>query len=334
MKSKKKFPKRSPYLIFRKISRDEYEVSQAFDSKTYYTDRKAAAFLKRLDGKTNPYHLPYGYSKTDVKQLLRELHDKNMLIPDKKITPDGIGSFMYPLVYCYPKRIHRQIASVVNFLLLLSFIPVFILGWYVHGHIPTYIYMLNKWEIIVACLVGLAVGITCHELAHACAGLAYGGQLFEFGIGLNHFAPAAYSLIDMSGIKSRIKQVQVYAAGIECNLLLYGICMCLVPSDVINPLIIYVTGLVNLGLAIGNSLPFAGVDGLEVLSLIVGKEDLLKQAKERIRSSKRQRKPPKFPKNIKDAVALTASYVLVAFQFVLPVLLVYEGFNWVRLIWH
>ncbi len=52
-----KYPRRSPYLMYKRTGRDEVVVEHYLLSGTYRLNHKTAAFIKRLDGKHSPYSL-------------------------------------------------------------------------------------------------------------------------------------------------------------------------------------------------------------------------------------------------------------------------------------
>ena len=89
-------------------------------------------------------------------------------------------------------------------------------------------------------------------------------------------------------------------------------------------------GVINLAMAILNSLPLSCFDGIKILSIITGKEDVLDYAKELIKHRKDYLR--KQERNARRVAVITASYGLMCFQIVLPILVVYEGLSFVRLI--
>lgn len=321
-----KYPRRSPYLIYKRVGKDEYKVENYLYSEAYRVDFVTTAFLRQLDGRHNPYALLPKCDKEYVRKLLRNLKDCNLLAPEKKLLTLGIGRCMYPLMYCYPGKIQKLLAEVWNLLLMILFIPMLIKGMCIYGSGSFSVYMQSKNELYLGMLIGVSVGISLHELSHSCAGLTYGGHLFEIGIGTYFFIPMGYVLLDNTHIKNRFHRIQIYAAGVEMNLLLYGVFMRLVPTGFISPFVMYVAAFENLGLAILNMLPLDRVDGIKILSIILRKKDLLKHAKTMIKRRKYYRRNPR------KIVAVSAAYALVGFQVVIPILFVCEGYNLVKLI--
>lgn len=325
-----RYPRKSPYLIYKRSAKDEYRIENYLYSESYRLNNKAVAFLKCLDGRHNPYKLLPGHSKADVRQKIRELKACHLLAPKKEMLVHGIGSCMYPLIYCYPGRLQKFLAQIYNFLLMALFIPVFILGLCYGTQSTFHVYAQSKGELFAAMILGTVIGVAMHELSHTCAGLAYGAHIFEIGIGTQFFIPMEYVLMDDSNVRNRLQKIQINAAGIEMNFLLYGVFMLLIPSGFVSPFIIKACSLVNLVMAILNALPLNGLDGMKIISTVFKKEDLLKYAKRIIRNRKKQGRKPE--RSVGTIAVVAASYGLIGFQIVLPLLLIYEGYSLVRLI--
>lgn len=114
------------------------------------------------------------------------------------------------------------------------------------------------------------------------------------------------------------------------NLLLYGVFICLSAAGFWKPFVMKLSGTINLAMAILNTLPLSNFDGMKILAIITGKEDVLEHAKKLIRHRKKYLQKP--ASRARCIAALTASYGLVGFQLLLPMLLIYEGISLVRLI--
>ena len=321
-----KYPQKSPYLIYSHIGDNEYTVENRLTSERYRLDYMLYTFLRRLDGKRNPYSILPGVSRDVVRLLINDLREANLLASEKRIQRLGIGSCMYPLIYCYPGKTQKQLAKTWNYVLMMAFIPFFLIGLYLSVTGEFSVQMQSKSELYVGIVLGVGVGILLHELSHMCAGLTYGGQLFEMGVGTHCFLPMGYVLLDTEHIQTRTNKLQIYMAGIEINLLLYGVFMCLVPIGFLSPFVLYLAAIENLALATFNLLPFDGLDGIMILSTILGQTDILRKAKGIIKKRKCHRKTGK------NSTAVIAAYVLVGFQLLMPFLIAYEGYCLVRLI--
>lgn len=328
-----KYPARNPFILFKRIDKDTVEIKNWNDGEIYHLSKEGAHLLKKLDGKHNPYEIMQEYGRDSVKKILREFKICNLLAPKKKLESYGNGLFTYPLIYCYPNKVSRVFSRIWNLILSFFFLPTFALGLYLHCQgMITYCFF-SKYELFAGIFLGIIFGIVPHELSHICAGLSYNGHIFEIGVGVHYFLPMAYVLLDDSNVKSNLKKAQINAAGIEANMLLYGLFMCLSSFKTLNPFLMYQIGIVNLTMACINLLPLNGFDGLKIASNIMRKDDLLEYAKKTIRKSLRKRK-----NSSKDKITLSlpvlASYGLLSFQIVLPLLVVYEIYSWIMLIFY
>lgn len=316
-----KYPQKSPYLIYKGMSEGRHKIEDFLYDEIWLLDPMEMAILRSLDGRHNPDHLPPECGRDYVHKTLEEFRDNHLLAPEKKIEFHGIGSCTIPLVYCYPGKCIRFFARVCNNLLMTLFIPVFLLGGYFSKTAISDVYIQSKGELIAAILIGSFVGIAMHELAHAFAALAYGGNVFEIGAGVSCFLPMGYVLMNYDNVKNRMKRIQIHFAGIEMNLFLSGIFMLLKHH------FIYMI-LVNLIMAVINILPLDGQDGLNILSALFNKDNLLKDAKCLIRDFWYG----KTPRSIRSFTAVVASCCLAGFQVVLPLLAVIEGYSIVKLV--
>ena len=216
-----KYPRISPYLIFKQSGRNEYIVENYLYSESYRLNSRTASFLKQLDGKNDPYRFLPDCSKEQVSQLLQYLAACDLLEPKRKILTLGVGSFSYPLIYCYPGKGQKWLAKLWNQILIIMFIPMLVTGIFLQSQ-EIHIYIQSKSELYLSILIGELLGIALHELSHTCAGLAYGGHLSEIGIGMQYFFPMGYVLMDDRSVRGKWRQIQIDAAGIEMNLFLYG----------------------------------------------------------------------------------------------------------------
>ena len=212
---------------------------------------------------------------------------------------------------------------------MVFFIPIFIWGVVLSHTELFHVFIYSKSELYITLLIGTVAGIVLHELSHAIAGLAYDANVFEMGIGSQFFIPIGYALVDDHHVSQKTKRIQICAAGIEMNLSLYGVFMILAAMDVFNPSVMRWSGIINLTLAALNLLPFDGVDGIQILSIICSKEDLLDYAKNLVKNG---REKPRKPYSIGDVVSAVASYALIGFQLLLPVLAVYNVYTLFKIV--
>lgn len=327
-----KYPRKDPYLIFKKNGTDRVLVKHYLLDEEYSMNELTARFLKKLNGKRNPYQVLRGVKKPEVDRTIRNLRECGLLKSKQRITTLGIGSCMIPLVYCdcLPAFL-RSIAKIWNQCLVLLCIPLLIMGLIVANSGRIHIVNAGKAEMIIGLALALLSGAIFHELSHFCAALTYKAHVFEMGIGTHFFIPMGYAAIDYENVKGRMKRIQIVAAGIEMNLILYGVFMalCLLPSGIFTTYELYLAAVGNLGMAIVNILPLDGLDGLSILSEAFGKTNLYEIAKKTVRN--KWLRVAVLRKGLKGKLSVTGSYLLVAFQVMLPVLIVIEVISLFRI---
>ena len=322
-----KYPRKSPYLIYGKTEDGRYRVEDILHDDIWLLDPKEMAILSCLDGRHNPYKILPEYSRDDIQKTLEELEDNYLLAPKKKIQSAGIGSFSFPLIYCYPGKGITRFAKIYNFLLMTLFLPVFVLGLFVGKSGIFDIVPESIGELVLGILICSFTAIALHEVSHAFAALAYEGNIFEIGAGTSYFLPIGYVLIYYGNVKSRLKQIQINAAGIEMNLFLCGAFLLLKPV-LIRSFFINFFIFTNLVIAVLNILPLDGQDGLNILSILFGKDDLLEYSKGVVKDSWKG----KTPRSFRGFLAVAASCCLLGFQILIPLLAIVEGYSIIRLI--
>lgn len=257
-------------LLYKKIDESRYKVKNIENNEIFELGVNIVSFMNKLDGKTDPFMINTCLSASDIEDIMDFLWD-NELITKKKLKKIGFLSYGIPLFKVKTTQKMRIASRLLNFLLMIFFVPVFITGLYAVKDIYKLIDQ-NDFYLIGLC-VGSALGVILHECAHAIAGLGYNAHLFNCGI-IVGITPGAYVEIDDEPIQSSLKKAQISAAGIEMNLLLCGlsmICMCLFNSA---RSFLGAIALINLLLASVNVLPTIGVDGSQVINTLIG-DDLI-----------------------------------------------------------
>lgn len=306
------YPKMDRYLIFKRKA-DTVEVSNEVYEMKWEMDIEAARFLHALDGKTDPYKISAYMSREEVNQLLEVFEDEWLLSDDDKIIPLGFGTALIPLWTPKITRWYRLIGSLWNKILLFCWIPVFICG--------IWIFLMQDWNeswnalgIVERCLI-VIIGVALHELSHIAACLSYGGRFYELGIMTYCFFPGAYVMITFDNVKKRMKRVQISAAGIESNVLLAGVCLCLLKTGWINTAALLYGAFINVLLAVGNCSLIGDLDGMGICEELLGKGFLkkaillLKDSRGRARLRKR---------GINGEITIIACYLIVILQILLP----------------
>ena len=269
-----KYPKTIDTLLYKRIDKSTYHVKNGITGVVYEIGTDIVRFMNKLDGKTDPFMINTCLSDFEIEEVLDFLW-ANELVTKKKWKKIGFLTYGIPLFKVKTTQKMRIVSKILNFLLMISFVPIFIVGLYAVKDIYS-ISMVDKndFSYLLGLCVGTALGTILHEGAHASAGLGYNAHLFTCGIMIG-ITPGAYVELDDEHIKSSLKKAQISAAGIEMNLLLCGIsmiCMCL-----FNSALSLLGGIAfsNLLLASVNLLPIIGVDGSQIINKLIGGDDLI-----------------------------------------------------------
>lgn len=269
-----KYPKTIDTLLYKRIDKSTYHVKNGITGVVYEIGTDIVRFMNKLDGKTDPFMINTCLSDFEIEEVLDFLW-ANELVTKKKWKKIGFLTYGIPLFKVKTTQKMRIVSRLLNILLMISFVPIFIVGLYAVKDIYKLIDQ-NDFYLIGLC-VGSALGVTLHECGHAIAGLGYNAHLFSCGFMIG-ITPGAFVEIDDEDehIKSSLKKAQISAAGVEMNLLLCGlsmICMRLVNSAIS----LFLGGIAfsNLLLASVNLLPIIGVDGSQIINKLIGGDDLI-----------------------------------------------------------
>lgn len=268
-----KYPKTIDTLLYKKIDKSTYHVKNGITDVVYEIGIDIVSFMNKLDGKTDPFMINTCLSDFEIEEALDFLWD-NKLITKKKLKKVGFLSYGIPLFRVKTTQKMRIVSRLLNFLLMISFVPIFIVGLYAVKDKDIYSLIdQSDFSYLIGLYVGIGLGIILHECGHAIAGLGYNAHLFTCGIMIG-ITPGAYVEIDDEHIKSSLKRAQISGAGIEMNLLLCGISM--ICMYLFNSALSLFGGIAfsNLLLASVNLLPIIGVDGSQIINKLIG-DDLI-----------------------------------------------------------
>lgn len=126
----------------------------------------------------------------------------------------------------------RTLSKILNVTLMFAFIPILVSGILVYLNADEFWYrelsMLVRivYDHPVLCvwffdIFSLLIGVAIHEICHGIACRSYGGRVFVYRAIIN-ILPGFYTLMDESKVRSRLKKIQILAAGVEGNLFLAG----------------------------------------------------------------------------------------------------------------
>ena len=238
----------------------------------------------------------------------------------KRFTREGLSSFCFAVAYPKFKKGHRIVAGVCNKLLMISFLPILFVGLFIlkSGYWAA---GYEEMNIIWVYFLSLIPAMTFHEFAHAAATLAYGGKVHEFGVMVSFFViPGAYVKPDYENVKSRFQRAQIVAAGVEMNLFLAGLSLCLMIVPWVNSYLMLTSFLTNLMLALGNLALVHGIDGMHIFSEMMGTDNLILDSVELILDKKECRKMKK--RGINGRAGVLVSRLVLGLQLLLPVIMI------------
>lgn len=311
------YPKISSALTYKRIDAYTVEVTDHLTDNIFTFDIEAARYFRQLDGYTNPYKISTVFNREEVDNLIEVLDECGLTRLSNTIDV-SFGTKMKTL--WIPKRsaFLKSLACLCNALLLISWLPVFIIGIFVLINTLGHIEINCIW---LGCFIGIFGGVLFHELGHAFAGISYGARVFEIGIMVTYcILSGAYVLLDMSLVKKKLQRIQIDAAGVEMNFLLCGVFLifgALAPSfggifisaAVCNAFI----GAINLTF-------IKGLDGTSIVSELLGIDDIIDSAKNIVFNRKaRKRVIRQGPSGYATVIMC---YMLFALQIALPVLLI------------
>lgn len=244
---------KEPIYIATNSNGDEYEI-----------DRRLYEALLNANGK-RPLNLP-GKGRKLIPVL-----EKYGLIQTSRLQlyAGGINLYtVFPIGTVSEKttKICREINSVLpkaSTMILIAGICVrmlaTLLGW------PVDTESVSLWVYYI----GFIVSIMLHEAGHAVSGISSGYEMRDAGILLFFILPigAYVQCVDEKKDVSKAEAIQFALAGIECNLLIAGICLL---ASVFKPISMTMLLIAhsNIVLAVSNLIPRDGLDGEKALSAL------------------------------------------------------------------
>lgn len=309
------YPKISNCLIYKKHDMYSVEVTDYFTDEVYLVELEEAKYMKKLDGKTHPYDIETNLTEEEIDCLIAELDNCGLLKESNKIA--GGGTAMRTIWEPKWTIKLRIIAFLCNNLLMILWLPVLIIG---------IIVFKNNWLSIdfemtwLGNIIGLGFGIVLHEFGHAFAGASYGARVFEMGVlRMYYIIPGAYVILDDKTVKNRLKRVQINAAGVEMNLFLVGVFLIL--GAIFGNLggMFLTAAIQNAFLAALNLTLIKGLDGMAIVSELLGIEDIIETATDVIINRGIRNELREYGTSGNATIA--ACYMVGAFQIALPLLL-------------
>ncbi len=320
------YPCMANWVVLRRREGKIFARNCLLDEEDEITEREAR-YLLRLNGRRNPLSIR-GFSCEECEEYFEQVNDQYLLrTPERKLVLDSMK--LYTLFIPREMRARSVLPRVLNDLLLSLCIPLLLFGIYrvfccgVH---------FNDTYTLTGSVVGLLIGIVLHELGHTVACLGYGGRWMEAGVMRRGLIPGAYVLIDYSGIRSRLKKVQINLAGVEMNLLLAGVLLTVFSYADDCRLLYYWSGaasaasLQNILLVCLNLTFVEGFDGEQVISLLLGKESAVGAARASVRCLFDRRKRRRYfeREGINGLANVLVGSIILLFQLLIPILILAE----------
>lgn len=335
-----KYPILSNWIVYKKIlDYDVYVVKDYVLENKFVISAEKMKFAKKLDGKTNPYSIKGGMSRVETSELIEELDQLGVIRTDHGVISRGLNGYTRTLVRTKNTRCKRHVSELLNYLLMILFVPALIGGIYVYFKADYVRYsdlsaveqILHRYSTVfiwVLNILAVICGGVIHELCHGIACRAYGGRVFEYGFMLEGL-PGFYTLMDDSRVKSRFRKIQILAAGVEGNILFVG---CLLMITGLFPGIqsfLFVAAITNVVMTIINLMAMKSTDGYRILMLLIGMDDTddLEKAKDMLKS--RKRRQMLVDDGLYGYAKLTACYMIVWLQRVFPMLILLEVIAWI-----
>ena len=278
-----KYPMLVNWLKTTKNDDGTYTLTDINSGKTYTMNKALYSFISKLDGKTHPYKIDKSYPEKTVDSVIGRCEDEG-LIRRRRLIID-FPQIMFTL------WIPEITAPLVSFAKLYN--TQLRLLWWVMPAIGIYMlannFYLTADFMIPGYIAGTLAGMLVHELSHMFAGLAYSADVYELGVMLNYFMPGAYVMLDCDDLKNRFQKIQIYAAGIESNIMLAGFFLILSTLWYEASGFMLGAALTNLFLGILNASLIGQLDGMMIFNEIMGTENFISLASSIIKNKKKRR---------------------------------------------
>lgn len=264
-----KYPALCPWVEL-SVDGDGLRIEDTKRNRRFRAISEYEPLLRGLDGRTPPRQLAPGLSAEACAGLLQELKTHHLTRQRPAFSKDFLSlSFTVPLAPA--TSFTWAFACIFNGVLLKLWLPSVVLAVWAFLSCPVTLLDNHLW---LGNIVGLVLGLLLHELAHACACIAYGGRVSACGLMLWCLLPGAFVELDDTSIKHPLKRAQVFAAGVEMNLLLSGFFLLLSGCHPLLGTPCFCAAVNNALLALLNLTLSFGLDGMHILSALLGVENV------------------------------------------------------------
>lgn len=307
-----KYPMMANWLLVDKMDDGTYYVNNVLNGEMFEVGCDTYRFLYNLNGNRNPHKVARKFG-VDADELMDYFAEHKLIRTDRRTLFAGEDAILYTVYIPAKYNTKSIIPKIYNCLLYTGFVPMLLFGLYKLMFTSC---ELNTDYIILGTILGTVIGMVMHEISHAMACLAYGGNFFEAGVMWEKFYPGAYVAIDNFNVESKLKRVQIDAAGAEMNLMFTGIFVVLCTLiERINGLF-FAAALTNGMLAVFNFMFIDGFDGCSIIGELIGLSGGVDSAK-KILKKELKCNVRKFSANKK--VVVLACAIIIAYQILLPI---------------
>ncbi|SHH74154.1 site-2 protease family protein [Clostridium grantii] len=284
----------SSNILISELPDGKFSVFNRISKKTFFIGTVEHFVLVNLDGIKDLEHLNKicpQLSKSDLSSLISRFGKIGFLkgTEGKKkssITRITLGLFN-------PNKIFHEnsiFVRVFSFIVLYLAIPILIVGILLNKEfLPSYGLLIMEsfslYTIIVIVIITINM-LFLHEISHVIVARRYGVNVPELGIILYWFMPGAFvNLSNTCALKSVLKRIKIFSAGIFFNLLISGIslCICCFIDENLKFYFIWLA-IDNFFNAIFNLFIFLKMDGYLILKEIIEEEYLRERSISYIKS--------------------------------------------------
>ena len=309
-----KYPALCPWV---ELSADEdgLHLTDTKRNKRFRAMQEYEPILRGLDGRTSPRRLAPDLSEETIALLMEQLKS-NRLTRQKPFFAAELLSLQFMIPLAKPTERTRMFAHIFNNVLLKLWLPSLIIAIWAWVDAPIVLLDNHMW---LGSIVGLILGIVLHEGAHACACIAYGGKVHGCGLMLWCLLPGAFVELDTDPVKCSLQKVQIFAAGVEMNLYLTAFFLLLSGCHPMLGSPCFCAACANGMLALMNLTLTFGLDGMHMLSALLGVDDLFSMALEVLTDRKNRRTLRR--KGFQGRAALSFCWMGLAMQLFFPLVL-------------
>ncbi len=262
------------WVEMKKLDDDYYEVLSI--KGRYKLSKKYAEFLSALDGYSDPFEIArrQGFPKEKVMHTIYRFESWGFIRKGKSRDGNCLDSTV--LQFGKPSTGLRIISRIFNDLMLVSFIPILILGikCALDYKIDIVVSSPLTWlSIILGIYIPNCLNTYIHEFGHALSAFGYkNARAYEIGISRDLKKSKVGAYVSIDDVKETLfHRVQILLAGIEADLLTTGLVFILGKIEILR-IFSVVAGSYTLILVLNNvAISLWGTDCAEAILLFIFK---------------------------------------------------------------